>query len=120
MITLCCLGSIDYLWNKSKKLELSKAQVCCSLDVPRNPLTFKQKSLVQSHYSDIKKYCRRCEFYFIMPRVFYECCGMRLRAYPHCGRVYMIQLSSEEKLQEDSILGFSLNTSFSLIATLWH
>jgi hypothetical protein len=42
----------------------------------------------QSHYSVGKKYCRRCECYFVTPQMFCECCGMRLRASPHCGRVY--------------------------------
>jgi hypothetical protein len=34
------------------------------------------------------KYCRRCEYYFFTERLFCECCGMRLRANPHRGRVY--------------------------------
>jgi hypothetical protein len=34
------------------------------------------------------KYCRRSEYYFFTERLFCECCGMRLRASPHCGRVY--------------------------------
>jgi hypothetical protein len=42
----------------------------------------------QSHYSVGKKYCRRCECYFITERMFCECCGMQLRANPHCGQVY--------------------------------
>jgi hypothetical protein len=41
----------------------------------------------QSHYSVGKKYCRRCECYFITERMFCECCGMQLRASP-AGRVY--------------------------------
>jgi hypothetical protein len=36
----------------------------------------------QSHYSDGKKYCRRCEHYFITDKVFCECCGMQLRTTP--------------------------------------
>jgi hypothetical protein len=36
----------------------------------------------QSHYSVGKKYCRRCECYFIIQRMFCECCGMQLRATP--------------------------------------
>ena len=36
----------------------------------------------QSHYSDGKKYCRRCEHYFINDKVFCECCGMQLRTTP--------------------------------------
>ena len=36
----------------------------------------------QSHYSDGKKYCRRCEHYFITDRIFCECCGLQLRTTP--------------------------------------
>jgi hypothetical protein len=36
----------------------------------------------QSHYLDGKKYCRRCEHYFITDKVFCECCGMQLRTTP--------------------------------------
>jgi hypothetical protein len=39
----------------------------------------------QSHYSDGKKYCRRCEHYFITDKVFCECCGMQLRTTPMIG-----------------------------------
>jgi hypothetical protein len=40
----------------------------------------------QLHYSVGKKYCRRCECYFITPKVFCECSGIQLRANPHCGK----------------------------------
>src|SRR5215207_8582035 len=36
----------------------------------------------ESHYSVGKKYCRRCECYFITEKVFCECCGMQLRTTP--------------------------------------
>src|SRR5918995_3995371 len=36
----------------------------------------------ESHYFIGKKYCRRCECYFITNKVFCECCGMQLRATP--------------------------------------
>jgi hypothetical protein len=36
----------------------------------------------QSHYSDGKKYCRRCKHDFITEKVFCECCGMQLRTTP--------------------------------------
>ena len=36
----------------------------------------------ESHYSNGKKYCRRCEHYFITEKVFCECCGMQLRTTP--------------------------------------
>ena len=42
----------------------------------------------QSYYSVGKKYCRRRECYFVTPKVFCECCGMQLRASPHCVRMY--------------------------------
>jgi hypothetical protein len=34
------------------------------------------------HYSVGKKYCRRCECYFITKKIFCECCGMQLRTTP--------------------------------------
>ena len=37
----------------------------------------------QSHYSVGKKYCRRCECYFITKRIFCQCFGMQLRATPN-------------------------------------
>jgi hypothetical protein len=36
----------------------------------------------ESLYSVGKKYCRRCECYFITNKVFCQCCGMQLRATP--------------------------------------
>ena len=36
----------------------------------------------ESHYFIGKKYCRRCECYFITNKVFCQCCGMQLRATP--------------------------------------
>jgi hypothetical protein len=36
----------------------------------------------ESHYSVGKRYCRRCECYFITKRLFCECCGMQLRVTP--------------------------------------
>ena len=36
----------------------------------------------ESHYFVGKKYCRRCECYFITKNIFCECCGMQLRATP--------------------------------------
>jgi hypothetical protein len=51
----------------------------------------------QSHYSVGKKYCRRCECYFITERMFCECCGMQLRASPHCGRVYREKVRATKK-----------------------
>src|ERR671911_588237 len=36
----------------------------------------------ESHYLVGKKYCRRCECYFITKKVFCQCCGMQLRVTP--------------------------------------
>jgi hypothetical protein len=36
----------------------------------------------QSHYSDGKKYYRRCTHYYITEKVFCECCGMQRRTTP--------------------------------------
>ena len=36
----------------------------------------------QSHYLVGKKYCRRCECYFITNKVFCQYCGMQLRDTP--------------------------------------
>ena len=36
----------------------------------------------ESHYFVGKKYCRRCECYFITKKVFCQCCGMQLRGSP--------------------------------------
>jgi hypothetical protein len=34
------------------------------------------------HYFVGKKYCRRCEYYFITKNIFCQCCGMQLRGTP--------------------------------------
>jgi hypothetical protein len=36
----------------------------------------------ESHYLVGKKYCRRCECYFVTNKIFCECCGMQLRGSP--------------------------------------
>ena len=36
----------------------------------------------EPHYLAGKKYCRRCECYFITKNIFCECCGMQLRVTP--------------------------------------
>jgi rRNA maturation endonuclease Nob1 len=36
----------------------------------------------ESHYFVGKKYCRRCEYYFITKNIFCQCCGMQLRGTP--------------------------------------
>ncbi len=51
----------------------------------------------QSHYSVGKKYCRRCECYFITERMFCECCGMRLRGSP-AAREYKEKVRAKRKL----------------------
>jgi hypothetical protein len=35
-----------------------------------------------SHYGNGKKYCRRCEVYFLHYGIFCPCCGMALRMSP--------------------------------------
>src|SRR5215216_5083035 len=44
--------------------------------------TYSKIIVGQSHYSLGKKYCRRCECYFITQNIFCECCGMQLRGTP--------------------------------------
>jgi hypothetical protein len=51
----------------------------------------------QSHYSVGKKYCRRCECYFVTPEVCCERCGMQPRANPHCGRVYKEKVRAKKR-----------------------
>jgi hypothetical protein len=59
----------------------------------------------QSHYSVGKKYCRRCECYFITERMFCGCCGMQLRAKPHCGRIYREKVRvKKNKLMENVLV----------------
>jgi hypothetical protein len=59
----------------------------------------------QSHYSVGKKYCRRCECYFITERMFCECCGMQLRASP-AGRVYKekVRATKKNELMENVLI----------------
>ena len=35
----------------------------------------------KSHYPAGKKYCRRCECYFITKKIFCQCCGMQFKRY---------------------------------------
>jgi hypothetical protein len=70
----------------------------------------------QSHYSAGKKYCRRCECYFITLQMFCECCGMQLRASPHCGRVYKEKVRAKKKLVAvESILDYQFSHNTSII-----
>jgi hypothetical protein len=39
----------------------------------------------ESHYLAGKKYCRRCEYYFVTEKRFCQCCGMQLRTTPSEG-----------------------------------
>jgi hypothetical protein len=50
----------------------------------------------ESHYSVGKRYCRRCECYFITKRLFCECCGMQLRVTPS-------EREYKEKMRENLI-----------------
>jgi rRNA maturation endonuclease Nob1 len=40
----------------------------------------------ESHYSVGKRYCRRCECYFVTDKKFCPCCGMQLRITPSEGQ----------------------------------
>jgi hypothetical protein len=40
----------------------------------------------ESHYSVGKRYCRRCECYFVTEKKFCPCCGMQLRITPSEGQ----------------------------------
>jgi hypothetical protein len=51
----------------------------------------------ESHYSVGKKYCRRCERYFVTDTKFCQCCGMQLRLTPSEGEY-------KEKMRENLIL----------------
>jgi hypothetical protein len=51
----------------------------------------------ESHYSVGKRYCRRCECYFITKRLFCECCGMQLRVTPS-------EREYKEKMRENLII----------------
>jgi hypothetical protein len=50
----------------------------------------------ESHYSVGKRYCRRCECYFMTMRLFCECCGMQLRVTPS-------EREYKEKMRENLI-----------------
>jgi hypothetical protein len=50
-----------------------------------------------SHYTAGGKYCSTCECYIFTQQLFCECCGMRLRANPHCGRVYKEKVRAKKK-----------------------
>jgi hypothetical protein len=55
----------------------------------------------QSHYSVGKKYCRRCECYFITERMF---CEMQLRANPHCGKIYKEKVRAKKSELIENVL----------------
>jgi hypothetical protein len=48
------------------------------------------------------KYCRRCEYYFFTQRLFCECCGTRLRANPHRGRVYKEKVRAKIRILDNT------------------
>jgi hypothetical protein len=50
----------------------------------------------QLHYSVGKKYCRRCDYYFVTTELFCKCCGMQLRGSP-AGRVYKEKVRAKKK-----------------------
>jgi hypothetical protein len=51
----------------------------------------------ESHYSLGKKYCRRCDCYFLTPKAFCECCGLQLRATPVKGE-YKAKIRAKKRL----------------------
>jgi hypothetical protein len=58
----------------------------------------------QSHYLVGKKYCRRCERYLIIDKVFCPCCGMQLRTTPNEGSYKQKLRKEKRKLYYNSIL----------------
>ena len=74
----------------------------------------------QSHYSDGKKYCRRCEHYFITDRVFCECCGLQLSttpmisAYKRILRERLITVDKKRPQEETTYLVAAVESKASL------
>jgi hypothetical protein len=70
----------------------------------------------ESHYSVGKRYCRRCECYFITKRLFCECCGMQLRVtpsereYKEKMRENLITINKKKQLQEATELRDQITT----------
>jgi hypothetical protein len=62
----------------------------------------------QPHYSVGKKYCRRCECYFIIDKRFCACCGMQLRTTP-VETQYKVKLRQIEKSKQFDIDNLSAN-----------
>jgi rRNA maturation endonuclease Nob1 len=54
----------------------------------------------QSHYSDGKKYCRRCERYMSREGKFCACCGMQLRTTP-VRTQYKVTIKGTEQTGDD-------------------
>jgi hypothetical protein len=50
----------------------------------------------ESHNSVGKRYCRKCESYFMTMRLFWECCSMQLRVTPS-------EREYKEKMRENLI-----------------
>jgi hypothetical protein len=46
----------------------------------------------------------RCECYFVASQMFCECCGMQLRANPHCGQVYKEKVRAKKNELIDNVL----------------
>jgi hypothetical protein len=64
--------------------------------------SFYSKIVGKSKYHGGKKYCRRCEVYFLHDGLFCPCCGMRLRVSPvnKRDRNRLREMYSLEKLGE--------------------
>ena len=63
----------------------------------------------QPHYSVGKKYCRRCECYFITDKRFCACCGMQLRTTP-------VETQYKVKMRQNRKKSVPTNQSFSGIS----
>jgi hypothetical protein len=54
-----------------------------------------------------KKYCRRCECYFITKKIFCQCCGMQLRTTP-AERECKEKMNSKKKREKKRKLGLGV------------
>jgi hypothetical protein len=69
--------------------------------------TYSKIVVGESHYSVGKKYCRRCECYFITQKIFCQCCGMQLRTTP-AERECREKVNSKKKRERKRKLGIGI------------
>jgi hypothetical protein len=74
------------------------AMVCRNI-CERSYANNKASDGINHYYLAGKKYCRRCECYFITKKIFCQCCGIQLRATP-------TEKEYKEKVNERRRLGF--------------